>query len=529
MTAWSCYILLGWPLPFRLAFKSRRTAGINRSQRPRASVCLPPLINHSRLADLRSLAIGNHTEVYYEQPVPHLPPDYSFNHAHATPRSSFRQSISHRPSSSLRHSAWLSESRLRTSRSLSRLSFTSKRSAPRRPTIGAPSEFRRVQSGRISPLRRTPPFRPLQLSIYLPGNELPDLPIFWEDGADKVEDVELKRPAQALVKSRSDSMLLRQPSSSFSIPRKPVPSMTSSLDASRFSMDSQFTLNWVGGPSKPRSIDHLRSKSIERRPSFITTRSAQGFLDALDVRDFGDANLPQPPPAAIRSNSEPPYTIYRRASEQSLRLRTHLEERQSLEGRLPNCATIQEEISPLSPRPGEEMPLSRDSICDDGNNNNNSPPDGKPLQRKDSAQLNAHVEEPVVSQARSSSGSSTLLNPPTPLLDPFRTDTAMSERPRVTTTISGNTDLPFRSRFSQWILKALPALPMAERSSTSLSTYDISSPRDCNSTWSSPISRPHTKQSSMSSYWTISGARGASFDVEKMPLPPQVGSVGVAF
>ena len=453
--------------------------------------------------------------------MPHAPPEYT----NATPRSSFRQSISHRPLQSLRQSAWLSESRLRTLRSLSRMSFTSRRSAPHRPTIGVPSEFRRVQSGRISPLRRSPPFRPLQLSIYLPGNELPDLPIFWEDGADEVEDVGLERPAQALVKSRSDSVLLRHLSSSFTIPRKPVPSRTSSLDTARFSMDSQFTLNWVGGPSKSRSIDHLRSKSIERRPSFISTRSAQDFLDALDARD---AYLPQPPPAAIRSNSEPSYTIYRRASEQSLRLRTHLEERQSLEGRLPNCATIQEEISPLSPKPVEEMPLPRISSRDD--NNNNSRPDEKnPLQPKDPAQLDAHVEEPVLSQARSSSGSSTLLNPPTPLLDPFRADTAMSERPMVTTTISGNTNLPFRSRFSQWILKALPALPTAERSSTSLSTYDISSPKDCNSPWSSPNSRPHTKQSSMSSYWTLGGARGASFDVEKMPLPVQVGSVGVAF
>ena len=451
--------------------------------------------------------------------MPHPPPEYT----HATPRSSYRHSISHRPSNSPRQSGWLSESRLRTSRSLSRMSFTSRRSAPRRPTIGVPSEFRRVQSGRISPLRRSPPFRPLQLSIYLPGNELPDLPIFWEDGADEVEDVGLERPAQALVKSRSDSMLLRQPSSSFSIPRKPVPSRISSLDTTRFSMDSQFTLNWVGGPSKPRSIDHLRSKSIERRPSFITTRSAQDFLDALDARD---AYLPQPPPAAIRSNSEPSYTIYRRASEQSLRLRTHLEERQSLEGRLPNCATIQEEISPLSPR-NEEMSLSRISNRDD--DNNSSHPDEEPFQGKDPAQLDVHVEEPVMSQARSSSGSSTLLNPPTPLLDPFRPDTALSERPMVTTTISGNTELPFRNRFSQWIMKALPALPIAERSSVSSSMYDISSPKDCNSPWSSPNSRPHTKQSSMSSYWTIGGARGASFDVEKTPLPPQVGTVGVAF
>ena len=339
------------------------------------------------------------------------------------------------------------------------------------------------------------------------------------------DDLTLERPVQALVKSRSESMLHRHPSSSFSIPRKPVPSRASSLDASRFSMDSQLTWNWVGSPSKSRPIDHLRSKSIEGRPSFITTRSAQDFLDALDARD---AHLPQPPPAAVRSNSEPPYTIYRRASEQSLRLRTHLVERQSLEGRLPNCATIQEEISPLSPGPCEQMP--RSPICDRDDNTDSTPCDEQPLQRRGSIQRDPLAEKPLMSQARSSSGSSTLLNPPTPLLDPFRSDTALSERPIVITAISDNIHSSFRNRFSEWILKAFPALPRAERSSTSLSMYDISRPTERNSPWSSPSPRPHTKQSSVSSYWTLGdGGRGASFDVEKTPLPPQVASVGVAF
>ena len=456
--------------------------------------------------------------------MPHFPPEYDLDQTHATTQSSHRQSTSHRSSSSPRPSAWLSESRLRNSRSLSQMSFTSRRSTSRRPTIGAPSEFRRVQSGRISPLRRIPAIRPLQLSIYLPGNELPKLPVFWEEGADKMEDVPLEQPAQALLKSRSDSVLLWHPSRSFSIPRKPVPSRTSSLSTSRFSMDSQFTLNWVGAPSKSRSIDHLRSKSIERRPSFITTRSAQDFLDALDVRD---AHQPQPPPAATRSNSDGPCTIYRRASEQSLRLRTHLEERQSLEARLPNCATIQEEISPLSPRPGKQIQLS--PISDRDDKTGDSLREDQSLQRQGSIKRDVHSEEPALSQARSSSGSSTLLSPPTPFLGSFRADTAMGEKPMMTTTISSNTHLSLRNRFSQWFLKALPALPMTERPPTSLSMYDISGPTENNSVQSSPRSRPHTQQSSMSSYWTLGDGRGASLDAEKTPLPPQVVSVGVAF
>lgn len=477
------------------------------------------------------LSIGDNTEVWHEQPVPHPPPEHSFDHAHATARSSYRQSVSNHPSNSVRHSAWLSESRLRASIPVS--SFTSRRSASRRPTIGAPSQFRRVQSGHISPPRRSPAFRPLQLSIYLPGNELPDLPIFWKDGAEEVEEVMLEKPAQALLESRSDSVLLRHPSSSFSIPRKPVPSRTSSLGTLRFSMDSQITLNRVGGPSKPRCFDQVGSKSFERRPSFITSRSAQEFLhaldalDALDVLDVRDAQLPQPEPAAIRSNSEPPYTIYRKASEQSLRLRTHLEERQSLEGRLLNCATIKEELSPLPPRHGDQIPLS--PISDRDNNTNLSSRDEQSPQKQATIQRDPRAEEPVLSQVRSSSGSSTLLNSPTPLVDPIRADTAMSERLIGTTTISGSTRSSFRNRFSQWISKALPALPTAAPSVPSLSMYDASGSTERNSPWSSPHFRPHTKQSSVSSYWTLGGVRGASFDIEKTPLPSQVASVGIAF
>ena len=469
------------------------------------------------------VAVGHDTEVFYEQPAPHPPPKYDLGHAHATTRSSHRQSTYHRPSSSLHQSAQISESRPRTQRSVSKIGFTSRRSTPRRPTIGVPSEFRRVQSGRISPLRRTPPFRPLQLSIYLPGNELPELPIFWEDGADKTVDVTLERPAQALIKSRSESTLLLHPSNSFSIPRKPVPLRISSLDTSRFSMDSQFTLNWVGNPPKSRSIDHLRSKSIERRPSFITTRSAQEFLDALDARD---AHLPQPPPAATRSNSEPPYTIYRRASEQSLRLRTHLEERQSLEGRLPNCATIQEELSPLSPRPSPQTVLN--PISNRNDNTSDSPHGDQRLQSQCSTKRDGHAVETAMSQARSSSGSSTLLNPPTPLLDSFRADTKKGEKSVITTTASEDPYPSLRNRLSQWLLKALPALPVAE-SSSSCSMYETPGRTEINSIPSSPFSQSHTKQGSMSSYGTIGAGRGASFDVEKMPLTPPITNVGIAF
>ncbi|KAI4159175.1 MAG: hypothetical protein LQ342_006822 [Letrouitia transgressa] len=226
-----------------------------------------------------------------------------------------------------RPSHWLAETRNFAARASRRASSATRRSSSRRPTIGAPSDFRRVEL----PSDRVPSFRPLQLSIYLPGNELPELPDFSADPNNNNGGLEY--PPQALIKSRSDSMLSR-PSTAFTIPRKPVPSTrTFSLDESRYSMESRYTFN--------ESPTIAGSRSTIRRPSYAASQSTADFLDALDSR------LPQTPPA-LRSKPgpEPVYTLYRRASEQSLRLRTHLEERQQIERRLPECDTIHEERLP---------------------------------------------------------------------------------------------------------------------------------------------------------------------------------------
>lgn len=132
------------------------------------------------------------------------------------------------------------------------------------------------------------------------------------------DNVGLVRPAQALIKSRSESML-SMPSTSFSIPRKPVPSRTVSMDQIR------------SGP--------CHDINLESRPSIAARQSTRDFLDALDAR------LPQSPPALqYKPGPEPVYTLYRRASEQSLRLRIHLEERRRIESLLPECDTIEEKI-----------------------------------------------------------------------------------------------------------------------------------------------------------------------------------------
>lgn len=222
-------------------------------------------------------------------------------------------------------SQWLVEGRGLVSRASSRASFSVRSSKSRRPTIGEPSDFRRV----LISERRREDFRPLELSIYLPGNNLSPLPFFseaFEDG-----HVRLTYPPNALVRARTDSLLYR-PSTSFSIPRKPVASMaeTSSMSGSRSSVDVRLNRLSTG--------THSRSQSLGLGPGNIDSESTKEFLTALDAR------LPQcPSPLPTFSATESGATIHRRASEQSLRRKTHLEERQEMERRLKDIDTIVEE------------------------------------------------------------------------------------------------------------------------------------------------------------------------------------------
>ena len=434
------------------------------------------------------LEFGNTTEVCHEQPRSCTPPTYNVD----KPLPSIKnRSPSALPRPLTSHRVSISST---TFRPLSRMSFMSSRSTARRPSIGAPSDFRKVQSGRISPNRKPPTFRPLQLSIYLPGNELPDLPVFWEDGArSKGEEVPevpgLERPTQALIKSRSDPMLLRRPSSTFSIPRKPVASRASSvtLDASRFSMESNMTamtfsaLNDFPKPPKSSSMDRPRP---ERSSSLANTKSTQEFLDALEAR------LPQPPPPTLRSTTEPTFPIYRRASDQNLRLRTHLEERQSLEKRLPD---LMEEVSPLS----TEKKITLSPILD-----HESTFESDLVTVKASSPTNQWFHESSSHRPKSSSGSSTLFNAPTLDLNVFQPD--LPQR--------SGTPSSIVNRFSQWLVKALPLLPPIE----------LNNPGQRRS---SSVTA-HTKQSSTSSYWDF--GKHDSVDIEKS-ISPRITSVGVAF
>ncbi|KAL8847961.1 MAG: hypothetical protein Q9221_006977 [Calogaya cf. arnoldii] len=427
-------------------------------------------------------ALNKYTDICYEQPQPSSAPLFDFDHVRPASRAS-------------RASQFVAESRNLASRASRRASSATRRSISRRPTIGAPSDFRRVDL----PRGRTPNFRPLQLSIYLPGNELPCLPTFYEEDEDNAG---LVYPAQALVKSRSDSMLSR-PSASFSIPRKPVPSRTVSLDQTRYSMDNRFTFNETIAEPRP----------VHRRPSLAARQSTQDFLDALDAR------LPQSPPALQHKfGPEPVYTLYRRASEQSLRLRTHLEERSRIESLLPDCDTILEE-----------------KYADAGSKSNGLSPI---LDRDETTPVDDLLGNSNVDHTRSISSPS-LVSSRYGHRNSLPKENTMSAK-------------PFRrSIVSQWLLRSVGSqaslasqtTPLAQatnddctghqqctfrdRSSTASSTiYSSSTAADHQTTCTTPHSSPHKRHDSVSTYHTLPPRM--SYDLEKKPIIVEAKPVGVA-
>ena len=222
------------------------------------------------------------------------------------------------------------ESRTFMSRASSRASLAIRRhgsNASRRPIISAPSEFRRTDTYSEPPQKA---FRPLELSIYLPGNELRPLPTFSNGPAPDITVppmAHIKRPA-----------LSRTPTN-FSIPRKPVGSIRRVTRVISIHRDTE---------AASISSSHLaRSNSIYQTDVTTLSCSTQDFLDLLD-----DAEpQPRPPvPLRIRPPLTLPKTIHRNASDQNLRLRAHLEERQEMESRLQDFDTILEELDHVSPK-----------------------------------------------------------------------------------------------------------------------------------------------------------------------------------
>jgi hypothetical protein len=176
---------------------------------------------------------------------------------------------------STRGQEWVSRTRSFASRASSRGSFSVRRklnayNGPRRPrnqfVISGPTDFRHVEN---SMPRRKEMFRPLELSIYMPDNQLsPILPHFGANDlsfpSDELND--LPYPPAVITHSRSDSAL------SFRIPRKPLRS------------SSRASSEWTA--------------QFKPRPNSLST---QELLAALENE------LPKaPPPARLRAMTEPP-------------------------------------------------------------------------------------------------------------------------------------------------------------------------------------------------------------------------------
>lgn len=515
-----------------------------------------------------------------------------------------------KPVSRRHESQWPERTKSLASRASRRTRSMARKSTTRRPMTKDPEDSSRDVSfdfihnqedppRAVSPIqRRLSPFRPLQLSIYLPGKELPALPKFSDDHDDDDEIppvLGIERPPQALMTTKSEPNLTRR-LSSFSIPRKPVGgSRGSSLEltaAIRPSIDSGLTLY---NPDAALST-HKRSTSIDRllvdhRPSLSTSKSAQEFLEIINAPL---PPLPQSTPTSheIRDDFAPKsaFAIYKSASDQNMRLRTHLEERQEV------CDTISEKeerspVSPLTPpqpatfpRPSSTASRSsqifvqqsfqqRDSLIHPAHrqstNVNSKPTIAATAQP---AWTDSDYEFPLSNfrKARSSSGSSTLLKERMAEAGFVQQANEADMRPTVTTTISVCPSTPTLShRLSQWLTRSIATKHVSNANNTapgqrgsvvrSKSTWDLSSPgpltigpgavtlpgeiKKANSvpgSKTSPLIKGHRKhQSSVDTYVPNSPEEAfvgqTSIDIvrEKMAVPivteRRVSAVGLAF
>ncbi len=346
-----------------------------------------------------------------------------------------------RPStgSSFAPSYWLAEGRGLVSRASSRASFSGRGSMARRPTISNPSDFRRVHI----PTGRRESFKPLELSIYLPGNRLSPLPIFCESSGDGF--VEPTYPANALIRARSDSLIYR-PSTGFTIPRKPVASISevSSMSESRLSIDARL--------ARCSMSTHSRSHSLRLGCSDLDSESTKEFLAALDTR------LPKSPsPLRTRSSTEPGFTIHRRASEQSLRQRTHLEERQEIERRLRDIDTIVEEKPSNDQDLGPRLPFVTYKALD------NSTLSAKPKCARSStlSDFRMQMERPLPRTPLTFNQPNPAKQPPPPPPPPKSTPRSklhdeISPTDQLASESSQQQRTSTRSRVSQWLFRWTP-------------------------------------------------------------------------
>lgn len=253
--------------------------------------------------------------------------------------------------------------------------------------------------------------------------------------------VNLEYPPNALVRARTDSVLYR-PSTSFTIPRKPVASIAENASI-RGSHHSVYRSN---------TGTHSRSHSLSSGSGILNSESTQQFLAALDTR------LPQcPSPLPTPSATEFGATIHRRASEQSSRLRTHLEERQEMERRLNEIETIVEEK-----QTEEQLVAIKHGLRQNRRRSSLSRP--RPVRSTTLSDFRRPVERPLPPTPMSFNQPKPRKQPPPPPSPPKRT----SPTPQATSipgsaSLDPEIDLPqkssTRARVSHWLFRWLPEQP----------------------------------------------------------------------
>lgn len=160
-----------------------------------------------------SLAVEREMQVCHSQP--HLVPPMKLVFYDSLPSPGLR------PESKSSLPPWMHETKSLASKASHRASILVRRQTPKRPTISAPTDFRRTDV----PRGRVASFRPLELSIYLPGNRLSDLPEF--NSFDLGTPGQPSPPAKALVSPFDSAGHLRRQSGPFQLARKPIGSAPS--------------------------------------------------------------------------------------------------------------------------------------------------------------------------------------------------------------------------------------------------------------------------------------------------------------
>lgn len=222
--------------------------------------------------------------------------------------------------------SWVQETRSLASRASQRASvMLTRKKTQSRPVIGAPTDFRRVEP--IAARRRS--FRPLELSIYLPGNRLSDLPEFNHFDLDTPGQP--SPPVKALMSPFDGSGHLRRDSGPFQLSRKPVgsaPSRRSSLATvdlqlqlaqsqrqPRQSMDTNLTSPLIphfsmvtalpSSQTKQSSAETTGRPSSSRKPTVPTM--TRGSLDHQRVNSYitGKRQPGQTTPSSASRNTTP--------------------------------------------------------------------------------------------------------------------------------------------------------------------------------------------------------------------------------